>query len=273
MSLAVSRHSSPGKLLEKIIHFQTSTYLQLNEILDGDQHGFRSNHSTSSAIIEFLIDIYQAKLSNMALGCIFVDYQKAFDTINHQILFSKLSLYGFSTSCVNWFKSYLGCRSQITKCDQKNFSSSKPVLMGVPQGSTLGPLLFILYANDICHIKELYNINIKLYADDTVIYASGASIREVQETLQSCLDYVYQWCLENRLYMNMKKTQIMWFNTLNICNEEEIAYTISIDDVLLSRVHSYTYLGVELDENLSYDRHLENVVNKTTQKLYIFRKI
>ena len=106
-----------GKLLEKIIHFQTSTYLKLNEILSDDQHGFKKGFSTSSAIVEFLIDIYDAKLTGMVTGCVYIDYQKAFDTINHNILFKKMALYGFSQSCKNWFVSYLSNRSQMTKCD------------------------------------------------------------------------------------------------------------------------------------------------------------
>ena len=93
--------STPGKLLEKIIHFQTSNYLSINEILSDDQHGFRKNFSTSTAIIEFLTDVYSSKLSHKITGCVHVDYQKAFDTINHNILFSKLALYGFSESCIN----------------------------------------------------------------------------------------------------------------------------------------------------------------------------
>ena len=265
--------STPGKLLEKIIHFQTSTYLTINEILTGDQHGFRTNFSTSSAILEFLTDIYQAKLTNMVTGCIYVDYQKAFDTINHNILFSKLYLYGFSKSCVNWFKSYLCNRSQRTKCDGTYISESKPVTIGVPQGSTLGPLLFILYVNDLCHIKNIFNINVKMYADDTVIYASGNSIPQVHRTLQLCLDYVYNWCISNRLYMNMKKTKMMWFENTDKKTYPDANYTVSIDGSVLSRVYSYQYLGVELDSELSYDKHLDQVVNKTTQKLFIFRKI
>ena len=95
-----------GKILEKIIHFQTSTYLKLNEILTKDQHGFRKEFSTSSAKFEFLKDIYDAKRTNMVTGCIYIDYQKAFDTINHNILFKKFELYRFSNSCIKWFKTY-----------------------------------------------------------------------------------------------------------------------------------------------------------------------
>ena len=182
--------------------------MKLNEILSNDQYGFRKDFSTSSAIVEFLTDIYEARRSN---GCIYVDYQKAFDTINHNILFKKLELYGFTESCVNWFKSYLSRRTQRTKCNNNFLSSSNPVSLGVPQGSTLGPLLFILYVNDLYHIKHVFNVKLKMYADDTVIYAHGNSVSEVKKNLQLCLDYVYDWCILNRLYMNMKKTKIMWF--------------------------------------------------------------
>ena len=265
--------STPGKLLEKIVHFQTSTYLTLNEILTNDQHGFRQNYSTSSAILEFLTDIYDAKLTNMVTGCVYIDYQKAFDTINHNILYSKLELYGFSNSCVNWFKSYLGHRSQKTKCDGEYLSTSRPVTIGVPQGSTLGPLLFILYVNDLCHVKHIFNVSLKMYADDTVVYTSGNSVDEVKSTLQLCMDYVYNWCFSNRLYMNMKKTKVMWFQNTDKSTFPDVKYTINVDGNVLSRVYSYQYLGVELDTLLSYDKHLESVVNKTMQKLFVFRKI
>ena len=262
-----------GKLLEKIIHFQTSTYLKLKEILDDDQQGFRKGFSTSSAIMDFLTDIYEAKRTHMVTGCIYVDYQKAFDTINHNILFKKMELYGFSTSCINWFKSYLYGRIQITKCDGMYLSSPKPITIGVPQGSTLGPLLFILYVNDLSHIKHVFDVRLKMYADDTVIYAHGRSVDEVRQSLQPCLNYVYKWCIKNRLYMNMKKTKIMWFEQNNIIDVPNISYSINIEGVELSRVYNYMYLGVDLDHMLSYDSHLDSVLNKTTQKLYIFRKI
>ena len=262
-----------GKLLEKIIHFQTSTYLQLNEILCGDQHGFRKGFSTSSAVFEFLTDIYDAKLTNSTTGCVYIDYQKAFDTINHSILFKKMLSYGFSKSSINWFRSYLSSRSQRTKCENVYLSPSNLVTIGIPQGSTLGPLLFILYVNDLYHIKHIFDVQLKMYADDTVIYAHGRTVSEVQNTLQSCLNYVYNWCITNRLYMNMKKTKIMWFVNNHDVDVVNNNYVISVNDIPLSRVYSYLYLGVELDDALSFDKQLDSVVNKTTQKLYIFRKI
>ena len=204
----------------------------------------------------------------MITGCIYVDYQKAFDTINHNILFKKLELYGFSTPCINWFKSFLSDRTQVTKCENTYLSTTRAVTIGVPQGSTLGPLLFILYVNDLYHIKYIFNVSLKMYADDTVIYAHGNSILEVCTILQSCMDYVYKWCITNRLYMNMKKTKIMWFENNSELTDGNSNYMIDINGVSLSRVYSYLYLGVDLDHTLSYDKYIDNVSNKTTQKLY-----
>ena len=113
--------------------------------------------------------IYYAKLTNKVTGCVFIDYQKAFDTINHNILYAKLESYGFSTSCLNWFKGYLSNKSQKTKCDGSYFSTLNPMTIGVLQGSTLGPLLFILYVNDLCHIRDFFYVKLKMYADDMVI--------------------------------------------------------------------------------------------------------
>ena len=264
--------NSVGKLLEKIVHYQTSLYLNLNEILDDDQHGFRRNFSTSTAINEFLKDIYENIRNKDILGCVYVDYQKAFDTINHEILFSKLSLYGFSASCVDWYRSYLTGRTQCTKCNMNYISDPMNVSLGVPQGSTLGPLLFIIYVNDLCLIKDIYNVHIKMYADDTVIYASGRKMSDVQDTLQNCINYVHEWCTLNRLYMNMKKTKIMWFGVSNIA-DDAMSDTICIAGSMIERVYTYPYLGIELDSVLSFDKHLDNVVSKCSQKLYIFRKV
>ena len=263
-----------GKLLEKIVHYQTSLYLQYHEILNDNQHGFRRSYSTSSAIHEFLIDIYECIRKKEVMGCLYIDYQKAFDTINHDILFSKLSLYGFSQNCINWFQSYLTGRTQCTKCNTNYISSPKNVCLGVPQGSTLGPLMFILYVNDICHISNIYDVKIKMYADDTVIYTTGTNMTEIHQTLQDCANYVNNWCIMNRLYMNMKKTKIMWFGTNSRDENENVNFeTINIADHKIERVLSYHYLGIEIDSNLTFDKHLDNVVSKCNQKLYIFRKI
>ena len=203
---------------------------------------------------------------------VYIDYQKAFDTINHEILFSKLKLYGFTEKCVNWFRSYLTGRSQCTKCNVNYVSSPRNVTLGVPQGSTLGPLLFIIYVNDICHISNIYDVKIKMYADDTVIYTSGSCMPDVQKVLQKCSNYVNKWCIMNRLYMMMKKTKIMWFGT-NSFNENAEYENINISDINIERVYSYHYLGVELGSNLTLDKHLDSVISKCNHKLYIFRKI
>ena len=112
-----------------------------------------------------------------------------------------------------------------------------------------------------------------MYAHDTVLYVHGTSVNTVQNTLQNCLDYVYNWCITNRLYMNTKKMKTMWFVNNNQDKVENTNFSISINGVLLSRVHNYLYLGVDLDHALSYDKQLDSVVTKTTQKVYIFRKI
>ena len=159
----------PGKLLEKIIHNQTMTYLENNNILTPHQNGFRANHSTISTIANLTDDIFQAINDKQITYALFIDFCKAFDTINHNILLKKLSKLGFSQNSYQWFKSYLANRSQCTLANSK-LSDDMPLTHGVPQGSTLGPLLFLLYINDLPNITK--NCQIKLFADDTVVYVS-----------------------------------------------------------------------------------------------------
>lgn len=157
----------PGKILERIIHNQTSTYLAENNILTEHQSGFRQNHSTIQAIADFTDDTYKAINNNNITHTVFIDFSKAFDTINHSILISKLKFLGFSDNASNWFKNYITGRKQHIIANN-TFSQTRDIICGVPQGSILGPLLFLLYINDVENCLQYTKY--KLYADDTVLY-------------------------------------------------------------------------------------------------------
>ena len=158
---------SASKVLEKVVHGQIYSFLQQHSLFSNVQVGFRKNHSTTSCILYSTDIIYKNIDRGNFTGVVFLDLKKAFDTIDHNILLKKLSKYSLSVNVVEWFKSYLTNRKQLIKVNGVK-SDFKDVLCGVLQGSILGPLLFILYNNNM--IEYLMNSRINLYSDDTTLY-------------------------------------------------------------------------------------------------------
>ena len=160
------------------------------------QSGFRSGHSTISAIADFTDDIYRAINNSNITHTVFIDFSKAFDTINQEILLKKLFHLGFKQSSINWFQNYLTNRKQKIIANNK-FSDLKDIVCGVPQGSILGPLLFLLYVNDLGDCLQYTKY--KLYADDTVLYLSTPLRYNYDELLNKDLLNMHNWCQENKL--------------------------------------------------------------------------
>ena len=259
----------PGKILEKIIHGDVANFLENNKLLCDKQGGFRKNHSTLSSITEFTNNIFNAINSKELTVAIFFDLKKAFDTVNHKILIKKLEKMGIRGNVLLWIENYLSERKQKTICNN-NLSEKKNVLCGVPQGSILGPLLFLVYINDI--ENAICNSKFQLYADDTVIYNSGSSIDDIKISLQNNIDKFAKWCIINKLTINTKKTKIMIFGSrYNIKRNSTLELRINGESLQI--VPTYKYLGINLDQTLNFNYHLKNVVNQISRKLYIFSKI
>ena len=258
----------PGKLLEHFIHDHITEFFEANNLLCSHQGGFRKGHSTLNTISDFTADIFNAINKKEITVAVFIDLKKAFDTVNHSILLKKLCKMGIKGQILDWILDYLKGRSQKTICNG-NLSNSNEVLCGVPQGSILGPLLFLVYINDMEYI--LNNIKFQLYADDTVLYCSGKDSLELQYKLQNGLDSFVEWCEINKLTINTKKTKVMTFGTR--FNIKKVDIELKVNNETLQSVPTYRYLGIILDQTLNFNCHLKKVVNNISHKLYIFSKI
>ena len=259
----------PGKIFEDIIHKHISYHLEDNSYLSSKQNGFRKGHSTLDGIVNFTSDIFESVNKGEYTLAAFIDLKKAFDTVNHNILLEKLNYAGIKNNLLKLIKNYLTNRSQRTICNGK-LSEIQDITCGVPQGSILGPLFFILYINDI--EEMLGESTFQLYADDTVIYCSDKSIDLAEKRLQNLMNKFYKWCMQNVLTINTKKSKLMVFGTRSKINRiENVEITINRQN--LQFVPTYKYLGFNLDQSLNYKYHLGTVINNISFKLYLFSKV
>ena len=255
----------PGKLLEKLVCGRLQTWLAANNILTKSQHGFRKKRSTISAIVNLLGDTYNHINNKRNPYIVFLDLKKAFDTISHAKMIEKLNVLGLDVTTISWFKNYLSGRQQCTRIGDK-VSSVLPITFGVPQGSILGPILFSIYINEIV---DIVNCGVVLYADDTVLYHHDSKV------LQDNLNMVSAWCNNNLLTVNVKKSHWM---KLRICGNDGEAgaqndQTLALNGVNLKEVDTYKYLGLHIDNKLTFQQHHKKVVSSVNLKLTHFRRI
>ena len=201
-----------SKILERIVHGQLSKYLEENALMSPYQFGFRRKHSTSLAVT-YLSDTIRKSINKGELtGAIFVDLRKAFDTVDHCRLIEKLKNYRVLETELDWFTDYLFNRHQTVIYDCHK-SKRHPVFCGVPQGSILGPLLFVAYINDLPAVLSFSNII--MYADDTILFYSHKNMNDIQEDLDKDMNAVASWLNQNQLVINLSKgkTESMIFGT------------------------------------------------------------
>ena len=184
---------------ETYVYKRLFNYVEKHNILSNHQYGFRRNRSTEDALLNLTDKISKALDEGKYTIGVFLDLSKAFDTVNHEILFSKLQHYGIRGTCLQWFMNDLNGRTQIVKVEQHR-SSEMNVTTGVPQRAILGPLLFLLYINDIENCSDI--ISFVLYADDTNAFYSNSCLKTLSSTIQNELDKVVQWLNANKLSIN-----------------------------------------------------------------------
>ena len=197
-----------SKIIEKAIHLQLVKFLDQNSLLSEFQFGFRPKLSTDLAAIHMFDNIRESVDSGKLVGAVFIDLSKAFDTVSHSTLLEKLPQYGIEGIEYAWFKDYLFSRKAVVSYNNP-VSDEQDLYTGVPQGSILSPLLFIILFNDIASV--LQHSRIVKYADDTVIYLADKDLKNVQLRLTEDMGLISKWLKENELIINMKKVKLKRF--------------------------------------------------------------
>ena len=258
-----------GKLIEKIVHKRIVEWLDQNNILDSRQGGFRKGHSTTDTTVNFVNDLYSAINDEKVTIAVYIDLRKAFDTVNHQILCRKMENYGIIDQNLTWIRSYLSDRTQSVFVNGTT-SNEEPISCGVPQGSVLGPLLFLIYVNNMKNSLSVSSYH--LYADDTVIYYSGNQIADIVPFLQSDLNSYYNWCNINCLTLNVKKTKFVMYGTRSrVKKMKNVVLNLGGNQIFCEP--SYNYLGIVLDSSLSFKKHMDQCAKVVSHKIFILSKI
>ena len=259
-----------AKVFERIVYDQLYAYLEEHDILYQNQSGFRATHSTVTALLE-ATDSWAYNIDNGKInGVIFLDLKKAFDTVDHQILLSKLNYYGIHGKSFKWFQSYLENRTQ--KCSVNgSLSSSCSLTCGVPQGTILGPLLFLLYINDLPNC--LSNCEPRMYADDTHLTYAGGDLESIQLCLNEDLTNVFNWLQANKLTLNMTKTEFMLIGSRQRLGTLTASPTIRMNSTQVSQVTSTKSLGVIIDDRLDWHSHIEKLTKKIASGIGCLKRV
>ena len=262
---------NPIKICERVFRKKITEYLEENQILNTSQHGFRQNRSCSTQLIAYINHIFSSSINGQELDCIYLDYSKAFDRVDHGILLKKLLAINITGKVYKWLESFLKERTQ-TVIIQNCKSFTTPVVSGVPQGSVLAPVLFAISTNDIHNCVD--GGNILTFADDTKVFSTINSTTDMNN-LQQNLNQIYEWSKTNNMILNENKFEMMNFN-LNTRNKskkllQELPFEIPIsyqlpDTTYIEPTNSVRDLGIIIDSELSWDVH-RNLICKKARRM------
>ena len=274
------QHSSPhnyrpisllsvfNKILEKLMCNRLLNFLDKNNVFFDKQFGFRARHSTDHAILS-IIDKIQSAVETQNYSCgIFLDFSKAFDTVNHGILLKKLDYYGIRGVANAWFTSYLNNRQQTVTINNAT-SDNVTLTCGIPQGSVLGPILFLLYINDFHLCSSLFDFH--LFADDANLFYSHDNINIMQQNINAELSNIYTWLCINRLSLNIEKSNFVIFQPRQ--KKSPLNFIIQLNGKILKRENCIKYLGIFIDSTLSWKDHVEYISKKIRKSIGILSKI
>lgn len=275
----VSITSCFAKIYEYSFMSRLQRFLDKCEILHVKQHGFRSGSSTRTAISAF----YGCLINFLEDGeypiAVYLDLSKAFDCVCHELLFDKLEKYGIRGVALSWIKSFISDRYQfvsikhyVNNIVREYASDTQSISVGVPQGSILGPLLFILFINDIISVpgQDAY---MTLYADDIALLISDRNESLVKQKCNDVATNIYNWCCLNKLYINASKTNFMRFHPYQFTPEDSFYVDININNSSISPVSSFKFLGIFLDELLNWRTHCQYIIKRLNSLCYLFRNI
>ena len=263
-----------NRIIEKLIYRQLKSFLEDCNIFYHSQYGFRERRSTEHALIDIVNQI-QSNFDKGIYTCgIFIDLKKAFDTVDHSILLQKLYHDGIRGIVNDWFRSYLSDRIQSTQIGP-NISNKQRMTCGVPQGSVLGPLLFLLYVNDIYRSSD--KLAFYLFADDTNLLYANKNLRTLELVVNLELHKVCEWLTANKLTLNVKKSNFIIFHP----HQKKIDYQVNLQifdndskTYLPLEQKSYVkYLGVLIDSNLSWKYHIGHITSKISKTIGIIARL
>lgn len=254
-----------SKIYERLMQKRFVDYCVEFNLINPNQFGFQKNKSTSDAILLFTEQCYQTLENKNYLISIYLDFSKAFDTVNHQILISKLRKYGFRGPTLEWFTSYLRDRFQYVDINGKT-STLKKMDYGVPQGSILGPLLFLLYINDMNKATDLELI---LFADDSTAIAKGPNLQRTVVNTNEQLSRLHDWLCANRLSLNVSKSIFSLFTNTRPADSPEI----QIGGSRLSYSSCTKYLGMQIDDKVNFSQHIKSVCKIVRSRAGLLKRL
>ena len=254
-----------SKILERAVYVQMETHLKDNNILYEFQSGFRTSYSTDTCLINLQDSIRMEISQGKYVGMVLIDLQKAFDTVDHEILLEKLDAMGFNHN--KWFESYLKGRKQMVVVNDVS-SEIGTVTCGVPQGSILGPLLFLCYVNDM---PISLKCKLLLYADDSALIVSGFDPKKIAEDLSRELESCRQWLIDNKLSLHLGKTEAILFGSKRKLKRVN-SFEVRCGEIKVTNVKSVKYLGLQIDNDLSGKSVLEDIIKKCNTRLkFLYR--
>ena len=264
----ISLLSNIDKILVRIMYNRLYKFLETNNLICSLQFGFRQKHSISHALIH-LADKIREQLGKANFACgIFVDFQKAFETVDHKILIQKLNYYGIRGIASNWFSSYLQNRAQLVSINGFD-SNVNAICCGVTQGSILGLLLFLIYINNL-HFAIKY-CKVYHFTDDTNLLNFNNSIKTINKRVSHDLKYLPYWLNANKICLNVSKTEAVLFKSIR--KQTDATLKLKLNGKRLDTTNSVKYLGIKIDENLNWHEQINNVAVKLNRANTMLSKV